>query len=235
MRGRLVFPWNRPGRRRGFFRKRYAVVLLGIPIAAALAYGSSIAAPSMGRQHDEGAVLEVPAIAHQRPFDAAATNLSGPGPVVQIPQRFAGCWTGQVSESDLTRVRMIDTPMIGAWLTKQYRVCFSEERTGLKATLADSSVARHEQVLQAKSTMTPVFASEGAIALRGDLRLVERSPAAFPSAWKRADVVEEQVELKGSLDYRGVMRVEGFVEGYYNGRAWFLAAWASDFRRQPSP
>lgn len=188
------------------------------------------------RQHNQDAVLEVPSNAHQRFNDDAAADAADPGPVVQIPQRFAGCWAGEVSESDLTRVRMITTPMIGAWLTKQYRVCFVQEPTGLKATLVDSNVAPHEAVLQSKSVMTPLFASEGAITLSGSLRLIERGSAdVFNPSSEMTGVVDERVRLEGSLDYSGVMRVRGAVTGYYNGRAWFLAAWTSDFQRQSSP
>jgi len=195
-----------------------------------------LATPLLVRQHNQDSVLEVPTIGHQAPNDDAAADAAGPGPVVQIPQRFAGCWAGEVSESDLTRVRMITTPMIGAWLTKQYRVCFVQEPAGLRATLVDSNVAPHEAVLQSKSVMTPVFASEGAIALSGDLRLVERSSAdVLARSAEMTDVVDERVQLNGSLDYSGVMRVRGVVKGYYNGRAWFLAAWTSDFQRQSSP
>jgi hypothetical protein len=196
-----------------------------------------LATPLLVRQHNQDSVLEVPTIGHQPSNDdAAAAEIANPGPVVQIPQRFAGCWTGEVSESDLTRVQMITTPSIGAWLTKQYRVCFEHEPTGLRTTLVDSNVARHESVLEAKSVMTPVSASEGAIMLSGSLRLIERSAAdVFNRSSEMTGVVDERVRLEGSLDYSGVMRVRGFVKGYYNGRAWFLAAWTSDFQRQSSP
>ncbi len=131
---------------------------------------------------------------------------------------------------------MITTPMIGAWLTKQYRVCFVQEPAGLRASLVDSNVAPHEAVLQSKSTMTPVFASEGAVTLSGSLRLIERGSAdVFNPSSETTGIVDERVRLDGSLDYSGVMRVRGAVTGYYNGRAWFLAAWTSDFQRQPPP
>ncbi|MGD0075135.1 MAG: hypothetical protein ABSD31_12475, partial [Candidatus Binataceae bacterium] len=182
----------------------------------------AFATPLLVHQPNQDSVLEVPSINYQQPNDEASTDSAGPGPAVQIPQRFAGCWAGEVSQSDLTQVNMITKPMIGAWLTKQYRVCFVQEATGLKASLVASSVERHELVLQAQSMMTPVFANAGAVGLLGELRMVEQASngtlrASYNMSGETGDVVEERVQLKGSLDYRGVMRVEGRVKGYYNG------------------
>ena len=195
-----------------------------------------LATPLIGRQQDQGSVLEVPKLNPQQSNATdAATENPGPGPVIQIPQRFLGCWSGAVSESDLTGLRMITTPIIGAWLTKQYRVCFEREPSGLRATLADSSVMHHRAVLEAKSEMIPISASDDAISLKGSLRMLERNGVdpKDPSL-KLTSVVDEKVQLEGNLD-GGVMRVRGYVKGYYNGRAWFLAAWTSDFQRQESP
>jgi hypothetical protein len=206
--------------------------------AAFIALGPpAFATPLIGRQQDQGSVLEVPNLGHQPSgADTDSIAIPNPGPMIQIPQRFLGCWTGAVSESDLTRLRMITTPIIGAWLTKQYRVCFEREPGGLKATLVDSNVARHQAVVEAKSEMTPISANEDAVILSGNLRMVERNAVdRFGSILHVTSIVDENVRLEGLLDPSGVMRVRGFVKGYYNGREWFLASWASDFQHQQSP
>jgi len=213
-------------------------MLAGALIAAVSMIGSPLSAtPLLGRQHDQGSVLEVPSMGpQQRNEDDDASDLPNPGSVVQIPQRFLGCWTGAVSESELTHLRMLTTPIIGAWLTKQYRVCFEREPAGLKATLADSNVERHKAVLVAKSEMTPVSASDDAVTLNGSLRMLERNSSnLLDPSLTVTSIVDEQVRLEGNLDPSGVMRVRGFVKGYYNGHAWFLAAWTSDFQHQSSP
>ena len=86
------------------------------------------------------------------------------------------------------------------------------------------------------------FVADASVRKRGRYN-AERRPAVSRAnlghVWRplteMTDVVDERVQLNGSLDYRGVMRVEGLVKGYYNGREWFLAAWTSDFQRQSSP
>lgn len=212
-------------------------MLAGALIAIISMIGSPLSAtPLVGRQHDQGSVLEVPSMGPQQHNDDDTNEIPNPGPVVQIPQRFLGCWTGAVSESDLTRLRMLTMPIIGAWLTKQYRVCFEREPAGLKATLADSNVERHKAVLVAKSQMTPVSASEDAVTLNGSLRMLERnSTGLLDPSLTVTSIVDEQVRLEGNLDRSGVMRVRGFVKGYYNGHAWFVASWTSDFQHQSSP
>jgi len=207
-------------------------------LAALIALGPpAFAAPLIGRQQDQGSTLEVPNLGHQPSSDdTPPIAIPNPGPMIQIPQRFLGCWTGAVSESDLTRLHMITSPIIGAWLTKQYRVCFEREPGGLKATLVDSDVQRHQAVVEAKSEMTPISANEDAIILSGNLRMVERNAVQGVGApLKVTSIVDENVRLEGLLDPSGVMRVRGFVKGYYNGREWFLASWASDFQHQQSP
>ena len=194
----------------------------------------AFAGPLPGRQHDQGSVLEVPSNRDQQSngdtFELPAQRL-----VVQIPQRFAGCWRGQVSESDLTLMRMLAKPPFGGWLTKHYRVCFEREPGGFKATMVNSDVSSYEAVLEAKSALVPVFASESVIALSGRLRMVERLSDALGGLSGPPGIVDERVRLEADLGDDGVMRVRGFVKGYYNGRPWFVATWSGDFQLQPSP
>ncbi len=186
------------------------------------------------RQHDQGSVLEVPSNRYQQSNDSTI-ELPVQRLVVQIPERFAGCWRGQVSESDLTLMRMLAKPLVGGWLTKSYRVCFEREPGGLKARMTDSDVSPYDAVLEAKSVLAPIFASEGVIALSGRLRMVERPSYGPGDSSGPPGIVDERVRLEADLGDDGVMRVRGFVNGYYNGRPWFVAAWSGDFQLQPSP
>ncbi len=194
----------------------------------------ALAAPMPGRQHGQGPVLEVPSNRYQQGNDDTI-EIPAQRLVVQIPERFAGCWHGQVSESDLTLMRMLAKPLLGGWLTKSYRVCFEREQGGLKARMADSEVSPYDAVLEAKSVLAPIFASEGVIALSGRLRMVERSSYGPGDSSGPPGIVDERVRLEADLGDDGVMRVHGFVNGYYNGRPWFVATWSGDFRLQPSP
>lgn len=178
--------------------------------------------------------MEVPSNRDQQ-SNGGTVELPAQHPVLQIPQQFAGCWLGQVSESDLTLMQMLAKPLIGGWLTKHYRVCFERAPGGFKATMVDSDVSPYEAVLEAKSALVPVFASESAVALSGRLRMVERSSDPQGGLSGPPGIVDERVRLEGNLGEDGVMRVRGFVKGYYNGRPWFVAAWNGDFQPQPSP
>lgn len=194
----------------------------------------AFAQPLPGRQHNRGSVLEVPSNRDQQSNDDTI-ELPAQRLVVQIPERFAGCWHGQVSESDLTLMRMLAKPLLGGWLTKHYRVCFEREQGGLKARMADSDVSPYDAVLEAKSVLAPIFAGESVVALSGRLRMVERPSYGPGDSSGPPGIVDERVRLEADLGDDGVMRVRGFVDGYYNGRPWFVAAWNGDFQPQPSP
>ncbi len=195
---------------------------------------SAVAAPMPGRQHDQGPVLEVPSDRYQQGNDNTI-EIPTQRLIVQIPERFAGCWHGQVSESDLTLMRMLSEPLLGGWLTKHYRVCFERDPKGLKAKIVESDVSPHDAVLEAKSSLAPIFASENKLALSGRLRMVERASYGAGDSSGPPGIVDERVRLEADLDQDGVMRVRGFVNGYYNGRPWFVATWSRDFRLQSSP
>ncbi len=202
-----------------------------IVLAGAIA-SPSFAGPLVGRQSERISFLELPSN-NGLHTDNDTAEIPGAVAAVEIPRRFAGCWLGQVSESNLTLIKILAKPGLSGWLTKHYRVCFEREATGFKTVLADGDVAPHEAVLEARSVLTVVSASHSAIAMRGSLKMVERLSDVFGLTSVPPGMVDEHLHLEGNLSGDGVMRVQGLVKGYHNGKPWFVANWNSDFQYEP--
>jgi len=208
------------------------VVSLCVILLVGAIASPSFAGPLVGRQSDRISFLELPSNKGLH-SDNDTAEIPGAIAAVEIPQRFAGCWLGQVSESDLTLIQILAKPVLSGWLTKHYRVCFEREGSGFKTILVDGEVAPYEAVLETRSVLTVVSASQSAIGMRGSLKMVERLSDVFGLTSGPPRMVDEHLHLEGNLSADGVMRVRGLVKGYHNGEPWFVANWNSDFQYEP--
>ncbi len=196
--------------------------------------------PLTGRQHDEGPVLEVPSkqgagAGKDHIFDPS-NQMRDSHQVVQIPQQFLGCWQGEVSTGDLTMMEVFTHPIIGRWLTKHYELCFERTPVGdFKVTMTNSNVEKHAAVVDSHSSLEPIRASADSLALTGRLKMAELSMNMLGEINGPMGEVDERVRLEGHLDSAGEMHVQGHVDGYYEGRPWFIAAWRTNFRRASIP
>jgi len=191
------------------------------------------AEPVLRNQNASNQTLEIPQTSKQ----SGQHSLGAVAPksqVVEIPQRFLGCWRGEVHTENLLGIEMLSPPPISGWLTKIYKVCFVREADNtLKVTLVDSSVAPHEQVLRSSSTLKPVGAGDNRVELVGWLTMVERTASLFSLAPGPIAVVREHVKLDGRLLGKNTMEVAGEVEGYYNGHPWWIGHWICNFQHEP--
>ncbi len=180
-----------------------------------------------------GGTLELPSTTTNQ---HSTDNGTRSGQVAQIPQRFLGCWEGQVSEANLTDLDVFSRPILGRWLTKNYELCFVRTPEGaFEATMATGSVEPHIAVIDVHSHLVPTASSPERLALVGDLKIEERAMTLSGYVSGPAGVVHERVRLDGHLRNERLMEVVGDVDGSYNDAPWFTAAWRTDFRRKTSP
>ena len=212
-------------------------VLAARAIASAVVAGAVLAGahgwadPLIKSQSEPAQTQEIPQVRRQTKHRSSHGKTMR-SQVVEIPQRFLGCWSGAVSEAQLTKLELLSPPRIDVWLTKNYRVCFVRQGAELKVTIADSGVDHHGQVLRATSSLEPTRAGGNQVELGGWLTLIERTSDTFGVSAGPPAVVVEQVKLQGELREDNAMTVRGEVMGYYNGRPWWVGQWNCNFERQ---
>jgi hypothetical protein len=209
--------------------RRLASVLV---ISLVLMAVAARADPVIKSQSEPTQMQEIPQVHRQTGHHSSHRKVLR-SQVVEIPQRFLGCWSGAVSAAQLTKLELLSPPRIDIWLTKNYRVCFARDGTELKVTIADSSVDHHGQVLRATSNLEPISASGNQVELGGWLTLIERTSSMPDNPYSPPAVVLEQVKLWGELRQDSAMAVRAQVIGYYNGRLWWIGHWNCNFERQP--
>lgn len=142
---------------------------------------------------------------------------------IPLPEKFRGCWVGQVAVLDSERQFSSRWPAV-KWSPKRYQVCFVERGLGLwQFTYGESHVDSENSNGFERAQSVKFIRIEGSTAvLRATLVLGSRPSGKY--------VTHEETTLRCELaDGSGGMGVTGDMVADVDGEPWREATWHADF------
>jgi hypothetical protein len=180
--------------------------------------------------------LEIPRPAPQeqvRPMPAPSANVIPRSPGAQtleipLPEVFRGCWQGVVRYIDSQA--QLAPPMIGGWIPKTYRICYTQTGGGpFKPTISETGIITNGRAVRNARSRLEVLSTDGRTQarMRAYLHFDEDSHGLF-GLFSQTGSVDELTHMNCEID-GAVMHVQGDMYGEWNRRPWTRVTWHADF------